>query len=146
MTGETNLSTLLRSMQSRLHPDEFVFVTIPPNAPHPQNLHPLMRFEETEGTTLILRRAEAEREGLPATFPCRMITLDIHSSLEAVGFLAAITTRLAAAGIPVNPVSAFSTTISSYRPSARTKPSPCCKASAHDLPNQAATPHAAHPE
>jgi uncharacterized protein len=36
-----------------------------------------------------------------------MITLDIHSSLEAVGFLAAITTRLAAAGMGVNPVSAF---------------------------------------
>ncbi|RVD48425.1 ACT domain-containing protein, partial [Mesorhizobium sp. M2D.F.Ca.ET.140.01.1.1] len=37
----------------------------------------------------------------------RMITLNIHSSLEAVGFLAAITTRLAAAGMSVNPVSAF---------------------------------------
>ncbi|TIM21889.1 MAG: ACT domain-containing protein, partial [Mesorhizobium sp.] len=34
-------------------------------------------------------------------------TLNIHSSLEAVGFLAAITTRLAAAEIGVNPVSAF---------------------------------------
>ncbi|WP_292127622.1 ACT domain-containing protein, partial [Mesorhizobium sp.] len=33
--------------------------------------------------------------------------LDIHSSLDAVGFLAAITTRLAAAGMGVNPVSAF---------------------------------------
>ncbi|TIW02257.1 MAG: ACT domain-containing protein, partial [Mesorhizobium sp.] len=32
---------------------------------------------------------------------------DVHSSLEAVGFLAAITTRLAAAGMGVNPVSAF---------------------------------------
>jgi len=36
-----------------------------------------------------------------------MITLNIHSSLEAVGFLAAITTRLASAGMGVNPVSAF---------------------------------------
>jgi hypothetical protein len=36
-----------------------------------------------------------------------MVTLNIHSSLEAVGFLAAITTRLAAAGMGVNPVSAF---------------------------------------
>ena len=35
-----------------------------------------------------------------------MITLEVHSSLEAVGFLAAITARLAAAGIGVNPVSA----------------------------------------
>jgi hypothetical protein len=36
-----------------------------------------------------------------------MITLEIHSSLEAVGFLAAITRRLAEAGMGVNPVSAF---------------------------------------
>jgi hypothetical protein len=36
-----------------------------------------------------------------------MITLEIHSSLEAVGFLAAITARLAEAGMGVNPVSAF---------------------------------------
>ncbi|RVA88555.1 ACT domain-containing protein, partial [Mesorhizobium sp. M7A.F.Ca.CA.004.02.1.1] len=42
-----------------------------------------------------------------ASFRCRMVTLNIHSSLEAVGFLAAITTRLAAAGMGVNPVSAF---------------------------------------
>ena len=36
-----------------------------------------------------------------------MITLNVHSSLEAVGFLAAITARLAAAGMGVNPVSAY---------------------------------------
>ena len=36
-----------------------------------------------------------------------MITLNVHSSLEAVGFLAAITARLAAAGMGVNPVSGF---------------------------------------
>jgi len=107
MTGETNLSILLRAMQPGLHADEFIFVTIAPEEFQPPNPHPLMRFEEAEGTTLILRRAEAERAGLAATFPCRMITLDVHSSLEAVGFLTAITTRLSAAGIGVNPVSAF---------------------------------------
>jgi hypothetical protein len=36
-----------------------------------------------------------------------MITLSIHSDLEAVGFLAAITTALAAIDIPVNAVSAY---------------------------------------
>ena len=36
-----------------------------------------------------------------------MITLNIHSSLEAVGFLAAITARLAAAGMGVNPVAGY---------------------------------------
>jgi hypothetical protein len=36
-----------------------------------------------------------------------MITLQIHSSLEAVGFLAEITPPLAAAGMGVNPVSGY---------------------------------------
>ena len=36
-----------------------------------------------------------------------MITLEVASSLEAIGFLAAITAALARAGIAVNPVSAF---------------------------------------
>jgi len=36
-----------------------------------------------------------------------MVTLTVHSALDAVGFLAAITARLAAAGISVNTVSAF---------------------------------------
>jgi hypothetical protein len=36
-----------------------------------------------------------------------MITLEVHSSLEAVGFLAAVTRRLAEARIGANPVSAF---------------------------------------
>jgi len=36
-----------------------------------------------------------------------MITLNVHSSLEAVGFLAAITRALARLQIGVNPVSGF---------------------------------------
>jgi hypothetical protein len=39
--------------------------------------------------------------------PEMMMTLTVHSSLEAVGFLAAITARLAEAGISVNAISAF---------------------------------------
>jgi hypothetical protein len=49
----------------------------------------------------------ASAAGLVGVFPCHMVTLTVHSALDAVGFLAAITTRLAAAGISVNAVSAF---------------------------------------
>ena len=42
-----------------------------------------MRFGEREGTTLILLEDQAKAAGLAGTFRCRMITLDIHSSLEA---------------------------------------------------------------
>ena len=45
--------------------------------------------------TIVVRREEAETLGLPCQFPSRLITLSVHSSLEAVGFLAVITARLA---------------------------------------------------
>ena len=51
--------------------------------------------------------AKALAAGLAHLFPSRRITLNIHSSLEAVGFLAALLPLLAAAGIGVNPVSAY---------------------------------------
>ena len=66
-----------------------------------------MTFRELEGTTLIVIEDETRALSLSSTFRCRMITLDIHSSLEAVGFIAAIASRLAAEGMGTNPVSAY---------------------------------------
>ena len=66
-----------------------------------------MRFEEAEGTTLIMTRAGAEAAGLAYTFPSYCLTLAVHSSLEAIGFLAVITRELAAAQISVNPVAGY---------------------------------------
>lgn len=107
MQGETDLARLLAGMTPRLDETVYVFATLASGSPEPAGLAPVMRFAEAEGTTLVLPRAEAERAGLGFSFPCRRIVLEIHSSLEAVGFLAAILPRLAAAGIGVNPVSAF---------------------------------------
>lgn len=107
MPGETNLQKLLASMTPQLVPHTYVFATLAPGAPLPQGLKPLMQFREREGMTLILEEEQASAAGLATAFRCRMITLNIHSSLDAVGFIAAIATRLAAAGMGVNPVSAF---------------------------------------
>jgi hypothetical protein len=102
MTGETDLDTMLRGLQPTLHPDEFVFA----QAAAPAG-DPICTFREPEGYTLILPRTEAERLGIPFTYPCRMITLSVHSSLEAVGLLARVAAILAGRGISVNVVSAY---------------------------------------
>lgn len=107
MPGETDLQKLLASMSPELLPGVHVFTTLPPCTPRPASLDPVMSFREREGETLILREEQARAAGLPFAFPSRMITLNVHSSLDAVGFLAAITARLAAAGMGVNPVSAY---------------------------------------
>ena len=107
MPGERDLDTLLQNMKPEMHEGVFVFCTIPDNEEIPATIRPVHIFREREGTAFVVRREEAESVGLPYQFASRLITLDVHSSLEAVGFLAAITTRLAEAGICVNPVSAF---------------------------------------
>jgi hypothetical protein len=106
MSGETDLDELMRSLSAVLVEGLFVFVTVP--ADHtPLGARPRMVFQEAEGTTYILLQSEAETLALPFEFPCRMITLNIHSSLEAVGFMARIATELAKHDMGVNPVSGF---------------------------------------
>ena len=107
MAGETNLKELLGGMRPMLRPDVFVFATVPSGQPLPAGLQPVMTFHEAEGMTVIVEESRAHAARLAGTFRCRLITLEVHSSLESVGFLAAVTRRLADAGIGVNAVSAF---------------------------------------
>lgn len=78
-----------------------------PEYDFPNGIDARMVFREAEGTTLILRKDEAEAFGISYEFPCRMIALNIHSALEAVGFIARIATELAKRGMGVNPVAGF---------------------------------------
>ena len=107
MTGESRLGPLLRSMSPHLSDEVFVFLTFPAQEAIPPGLDPVMTFVEAEGRTLVVSRSAALAAGHDADFPSRMITLEVHSDLAAIGFLAAITHRLAKAGIAVNAVSAF---------------------------------------
>lgn len=112
--GILSLAALLASMSPTLNTTStFVFTTVREN-PFASTTNPIaaddieMLFREAEGWTLILSAAHAETLGLEANFPCRKITLNVHSSLDAVGFLAAVTTRLAReVQVGVNPVSGF---------------------------------------
>jgi hypothetical protein len=107
VAGERDLKALLRDMQPDLQDGIFVFCTLAPNECVPAEISPLLTFREQEGITLVMRRQEAERAELHYELASRLITLTVRSSLDAVGFLAAITARLAEAGISVNAVSAF---------------------------------------
>jgi hypothetical protein len=107
MSGERNLDTLLQGLKPEMQEGVFVFCTLPEGSEIPQNLKPMHIFHEKEGTTFVVSREQADAAGLPHQFASRQITLTVHSSLEAVGFLAAVTAPLAEAGISVNAVSAF---------------------------------------
>jgi hypothetical protein len=106
MTGERDLAKLLGSANPSVHPDEFVYCTLPASD-LPSGVKAVCLFREAEGITLILPRSVADANALPYIFPCRMITLNVHSALDAVGFLATIMSKLAAHGISTNAVSAY---------------------------------------
>jgi len=103
MNGERNLETLLRTMQPQLTAGKWVFRTSPIGFDSATLDNAILMFKESEGMTIIIPATDEEAH-VPAW---GMITLSIHSDLEAVGFLAAITTALAAMDIPVNAVSAY---------------------------------------
>jgi uncharacterized protein len=111
MSGELSLTRLLASLQPSLQPGTYAWTTIDTQV-EPANMQELITaavliFREREGFTAVLPVDIAEKHGLSYTYPSRQITLDIHSSLEAVGFMAAISTRLAEKGFSANPVSAY---------------------------------------
>lgn len=105
--GESDLRRLVGGMKPVLADEEYAFCTLDEEMLESLDSLPVSTFREPEGLSVILPAEEATRRGYHSSFPCRMITLSIHSDLEAVGFLALITGRLAEAGISVNAVSAY---------------------------------------
>lgn len=107
MSGETDLYTLLRSMNPVLQPDDYAILTTSLSLADAVALDPIGLFQEKEGLTVILPFPLPVNlaEGDPPRF--RMITLSVHSSLDAVGFLAAITDRLAKHAISTNAVAGY---------------------------------------
>lgn len=105
MTGVSNLSTLLSSMEPRLQDGEYVFLAISSAEIH--RFTPIMTFQEQEGTTVIVSRDEAGRLNAPYESSWKLITLTVHSNLQAIGLLATVCKKLADAEISVNVISAF---------------------------------------
>jgi len=107
MAGETNLEKLLVLMRPKLLPGTYVFCTVS-NLSYAQldELQPLATCQEAEGLSLLLEKSMADRAGYEYAAEFRGITLSVHSSLEAIGFTAAISGKLAALDISANIIAA----------------------------------------
>jgi uncharacterized protein len=106
MEGEHDLNRLRRTMAPRLDDRTFVYCCFDDFA-LPMGLAALCTVREDEGLTAIVDKREAERCDLAHVFESRLITLTVQSALDAVGFLALVTSRLAAAGIACNAVAGY---------------------------------------
>jgi predicted N-acetyltransferase YhbS len=105
MTGDRNLQALLAGMQPVQRDGEYVYVLWPHGRPLAGGIEAAVR--EAEGLTVVLPRAEADRQGLAYDFVGAWITLEIHSALEAVGLTAAVSKALTDARISCNVLAGF---------------------------------------
>lgn len=104
MAGITDLDELLGSLDPELHPLPWVYAVVPEI---PAAVEPFAVVREQEGVTLVLTVDEAARLGLPVGSRFALITLRVHSALEAVGMTAAFARVLADAGMSCNVVAGF---------------------------------------
>jgi hypothetical protein len=105
--GEKDLQTLLREMQPILDDEEMVFCSLSPKIAEDYMSLAQGYYVEVEGVTVIISKHLADLNGLPYEYTFRRISLMVHSSLDAVGFLARLTEVLAAQGFSVNAISAY---------------------------------------
>ncbi|MBN2011932.1 ACT domain-containing protein [candidate division KSB1 bacterium] len=108
MNGLSNLQQLLQMLNPTLSDQEYVFCTFE-NISDTElaTLKPTGTFQEPEGLALILEKQVAFEHGFSNDIVFRMITLQVHSSLDAVGLTAAVATVLAKRNISANIVAGY---------------------------------------
>ncbi|RDV25646.1 ACT domain-containing protein [Alteromonas aestuariivivens] len=108
MSGERDTDSLIKNLSPELDDASYVFVCVPERDVAKLAHIPLKGlFYEKEATTLICQRNAAESLKLVYNGVFRCITCQVHSSLEAVGLTARLSSALAQAGISANVVAAF---------------------------------------
>ena len=103
---ETNLEKLIKTMSPILNVGSYVFCSVSRTFVVPDSIV-LASFMEQEGKTLVLSREAAENHKLQYSSVMAWITLAVHSSLEAVGFTAKVSTALAENDISCNVISGY---------------------------------------
>ena len=102
-TGETDLHLMLRELHPIVVDGEYVIVSLPSRA----KVEAMAVVVEAEGFTHVVTRSTADRSGWPYDFVAGWITLQVHSSLAAVGMTAAVSSALADEGISCNVLAGY---------------------------------------
>lgn len=103
--GETNLEKILANLQPILAQELYVFCFL--DCPCLPDFPVRACIGEQEGMTLIMRQEEADLQGFSYEGVWRLITRRVHSSLQAVGLTARVSTLLSDAGISANMVAGY---------------------------------------
>ena len=102
------LQELIKQLSPTLDSTTYVYCTVPKaKYGELEHLKPIVSIAALEGHTLVIPLDEAKTEGLDYYRVFRRITLEGHSSLEALGLTSVVTSLLAERGITTNVIAGF---------------------------------------
>ena len=104
--GLMNLGELIAKMEPILNDGEYVFSSVSSLDAIPREIT-ICEIKEKEGLTVIVSKENAEKFGLQYEYVASWITLNVYSSLEAVGLTAAFSSALSSNKISCNVVVGF---------------------------------------
>ena len=106
MAGEKNLDQLIANMEPVLNDGEYVFASVSSTVHIPREMV-ICEMKEKEGITIVFSKKDADAFGVKYDFVASWITLNVHSSLEAVGLTAAFSKALSDNGISCNVIAGY---------------------------------------
>ena len=108
MAGETDLDKLLASLAPSPMEGEYIFASFS-GAVYGEHaeLEPIASFAESEGLTLVIPKQKADEHNVDYEAVFCGITLEVHSSLEAVGMTAAFAKKLTEHRISANVIAGY---------------------------------------
>jgi uncharacterized protein len=106
MSGESNLSELIKGMTPQLNNGKYIFCSVP-DTDGIDRKSIICEFREKEGITIVMEKSEADKLHLDYEFTAAWITLMVHSALDAVGLTAKFATELATHNISCNVIAGY---------------------------------------
>ena len=106
MSGEVQIDTLLKNIDPEINLGEYVFCSVY-NLKNINFKDVVVYIKEKEGFTLVMEKNKAISLGLDFEFISSWITLNVHSSLNAVGFNSIISNSLSKNNISCNVIAGF---------------------------------------
>lgn len=106
MPYEKQTDKLIKNVQPFLNPGKYVFISVEESKEIPAG-DIICLFREQEGVTYVIEKQKAEALKLDYSFIAAWISLNVYSSLEAVGLTAKVSQALAEENISCNAIAAF---------------------------------------